>query len=245
VRAVLTDAQIEEQRRRAETESDIENALFPPLLMYAMQPWHTAAHLRLLDEDVTRIRDHPIGDPLHAITWLSASPTEGRKWRGGFFETCMKAKALHATTVTNGAEVAFDVRLPSGRNADIRLFIAGRHYFLECTVITESDEDQEIHAAWLDARKTQPDLLLARPGPFDPPGAKGPSPYYDANRFYIKVFDKLQKAGDPAEDADERRLAKSPISFLLAELRFAAAVLARTRVGLRRAVRGAAQHGVR
>lgn len=198
VRTALSDAHIEEHRHRVETESDVENALWPPLLMYAMQPWHTLDHLRLLDEDVTRIRDHPTGDPLNSTAWLASSPTEDREWRAGYFETCMKAKVLAFALTHPEAEVAFDVPLPSGRNTDIRLTLGERSYYLECTIITESDEDQGVHTAWLEARKTQPDLLLSRPGEFDPPGSKGPSSYYEANRFYIKVFDKLQKRGDPA-----------------------------------------------
>lgn len=199
VRAVLTDTYIEEQRGRAETESDIERAVWPPLLMYAMQPWHTPDQLALLDGDVTRLRDHPTGDPLHAISWLAASGTNAREWRAGYFETCMKIKALEIATGNDAAEVAFDARLPSGRDADIKLSVDDRSYYLECTVITESDEDQKVQAAWLEARRSDPGLRLVRPGPFDPPGSKGPSPYYDANRFYIKVFDKLQKGGDPVK----------------------------------------------
>jgi hypothetical protein len=199
VRDVLSDAHVEEQRLRAQTDPDIEHALWPPLLMYAMQPWHTPEELRLLDADVTRIRDHSTGDPLHAVSWLAASPTEGRRWRAGYFETCMKAKALAAASALDEADVEFDVRVPGGRDVDIKLSFGDRAYFLECTIITESDEDQQVRSDWLELRKSQPNLPLARPGPFDPPSSKGPSPHYDANRIYMKVFDKLQKGGDPAK----------------------------------------------
>lgn len=199
VRAVLSDTHIAEQRRRAETEPDLENAQWPSLLMYALEPWHTPGQLRLLDDDLTSIRDHGTDPQLHPADWLAASSADERKWRAGFFETSMKARALAFANSRDDVDVSFDVPLPSGRNADIKLTFAGQIYYLECTVITESDEDRAVRAAWLKARKTQPELLLSRPGPFDPPGAKGPSSYYDANRFYIKVFDKLQKHGDPAK----------------------------------------------
>ena len=198
VRSVLTDEHIAKQRRRAETEPDIEKALWPPLLTYVHWPWFTVDQLRSLDEDVTSLRDHPTGTRAHATAWLAASANEGRTWRSGLFETSMKARALAFANGNNNADVAFDVPVPCGRNVDIKLTIEDCSYYFECTIITESDEDQQVHAAWLEAREEEPDLLLARPGPFDPPGAKGPSPYYDANRFYIKVFDKLQKDGDAA-----------------------------------------------
>jgi hypothetical protein len=199
VRAVLSDTHVAAQRRRAETERDLDDAQWPSLLMYAMAPWHTPGQLRLLDGDLTSIRDHETDAQLPPADWLAASSADDRKWRAGFFETAMKARALAFANSRDDVDVSFDVLLPSGRNADIKLAIAGKPYYLECTVITESDEDQQVHTAWLKARKTQPGLVLSRPGPFDSPGAKGPSSYYDANRFYIKVFDKLQKNGDPAK----------------------------------------------
>jgi hypothetical protein len=111
VRAVLSDAHVEEQRRRAQTEPAIQDVLRPPLLLYAMQPWHTPDQLRLLDADVTRIRDHPTGDPVRAVKWLDASATDGRLWRAGYFETCMKAKALESASTHDDADVAFDAPL--------------------------------------------------------------------------------------------------------------------------------------
>ena len=196
VRAVLTDAYVDECRAWVRNEGDLENALWPPLLPYAMMPWHSPQQLRLLDADVRSIRDHPTSDPMTAVRWLAAKGADGRLWRGGLFETSVKARALAFATTREDWTVAFDVPLPSGRNVDIVLTSGDRSYFLECTVITESDEDQEVHAAWTKARKKDPRLLLARPGPFDTPTSKGASAYYDANRFYIKIFDKLQKDGD-------------------------------------------------
>jgi hypothetical protein len=116
----------------------------------------------------------------------------------GLVETAAKARALAFAAANDGWTVTFDAQLANGRDVDILLSGPERSYYVECTVITESDEDQQVHDEWLEARKTTSDLLLARPGPFDSANAKGPSPYYDANRLYIKVFDKLQKGGDPA-----------------------------------------------
>ena len=130
---------------------------------------------------------------------MSALRGESRKLRAGLVETAAKARALAFADASEGWTVMFDAPLANGRDVDILLAGPERSYSIECTVITESDEDQQVHDEWLGARKSTPDLLLARPGPFDPVNAKGPSAYYDTNRFYIKVFDKLQKGGDPAK----------------------------------------------
>ncbi len=199
IRSVLAEGYIEECRTWVRGEDDLKDALWPPLLVYAMMPWHTPEQLALLDADVRAIRDHPTSDSTAAVQWLAASRTDGRLWRSGFFETCVRAKALEAADHNEGWSVAFDVALANGRNVDIVMTTPDRSYYLECTVITESDEDQEVHGRWMDARKDDPGLLLSRPGPFDAPSSKGPSPYYDANRIYLKVFDKLQKGGDPTK----------------------------------------------
>ena len=199
IRAILTDDFIETQREWVRRHDDLDNALWSPLLMYAMMPWYSPEQVAQLDADVRAIRDHPTSDSAAAARWLSAGPTETRLWRAGFFETCVRAKALGAAADNEGWSVVFDMPLPNGRNVDIVLTTPDRSYYLECTVITESDEDQEVHGRWMDARKDDPALLLARPGPFDASDSKGPSPYYDANRIYIKVFDKLHRDGDPAK----------------------------------------------
>lgn len=196
IRAVLTDPYIHERREWVQSIDDLDDALWPPLLMYAMMPWHSRQQLAQLDADLRAIRDHPTSNSAASVRWLSAGPAETRLWRGGFFETCVRAKALAAAASNDKWSVAFDVELPNGRNVDIVLTTPDRSYFLESTVMTESDEDQAVHGRWMDARKDDPGLLLSRPGQFDEPGSKGPSPYYDANRIYIKVFDKLQKDGD-------------------------------------------------
>ena len=198
IAAVLTDAYLHEQRAWVRDEADLQSEDWPPLLGWTMAPWR-ADEIRLLDRDIRVVRDHSTSTPVQATAWLSARRGELRKLRAGLVETTAKARALAFAEASDGWTVAFHAPLANGRDVDILLSGPERSYFIECTVITESDEDQQVHDAWLEARKTTPDLLLARPGPFDSPNAKGPSPYYDANRFYIKIFDKLQKGGNPAQ----------------------------------------------
>jgi hypothetical protein len=198
IAAVLTDAYLQEQRKWVGDEANLENAEWPPLLGWTMAPWR-ADEIALLDSDIQMVRDHPTSNPVQATGWLSAKRGESRKLRAGLVETTAKARALAFADASDGWTVTFDAQLANGRDVDILLSGPERSYYIECTVITESDEDQQVHDEWLEARKSTPSLLLARPGPFDSPNAKGPSPYYDANRFYIKVFDKLQKGGNPAQ----------------------------------------------
>ncbi len=198
IAAVLTDAYLQEQRKWVGDEADLENVEWPPLLGWTMTSWR-ADEIALLDRDIQMVRDHPTSDPVRATAWLSAKRGESRTLRAGLVETTAKARALAFADASDGWTVTFDAPLANGRDVDILLSGPERSYYIECTVITESDEDQQVHDEWLEALKSTPDLLLARPGPFDSPNAKGPSPYYDANRFYIKVFDKLQKGGNPAQ----------------------------------------------
>jgi hypothetical protein len=198
IAAVLTNDYLQDQRAWVADEADLVHAEWPPLLGWTMTPWR-AHEIALLDSDIQMVRDHPTSNPVQATAWLSAKRGESRKLRAGLVETAAKARALAFTDANDGWTVTFDAQLANGRDVDILLAGPKRSYYIECTVITESDEDQQVHDEWLAARKNTPDLLLARPGPFDPPGAKGPSAYYDTNRFYIKVFDKLQKRGDPSQ----------------------------------------------
>jgi hypothetical protein len=196
--AALTDEYLQEQRAWVENEADLMHAEWPPLLGWTMSPWR-ADEIALLDSDLRTIRDHPTSNPAQATAWLSARHGDSRKLRAGLLETTAKARALAFADAHDGWKVTFDAPLANGRDIDILLAGPDRSYYIECTVITESDEDQQVHDSWLAARESTPDLLLARPGPFDAADAKGPSPYYDTNRFYIKAFDKLQKNGNPAQ----------------------------------------------
>jgi len=80
----------------------------------------------------------------------------------------------------------------------MRLEINGRFIRLENTVITEDDESRAVWANYCEAKKHGEDEFLMRPGKYDPPNAKGPSPYYNARRIYPKVYDKLALDFDPS-----------------------------------------------
>jgi hypothetical protein len=152
---------------------------------------------RLMDSAWLSRHPHIGSSPGNGVALREAPRVE--QLRAGRAETAAKARALAFADANDRWTVAFDAPLANSRDVDILLSGRERLHCCERTVITESDEDQQVLDEWLEARKTTPGLLLAPPGPFDSANAKGPSPYQDTSRFYTNVFDKLQKAGNPAQ----------------------------------------------
>jgi len=79
----------------------------------------------------------------------------------------------------------------------MKIDLNGRHIHVECSVLTQDEEDQKVWEAFRKEKITSPDAVLVRPGEHCPENARGPSPYYESTRFYLKVFDKLAKGFDP------------------------------------------------
>ena len=101
-----------------------------------------------------------------------------------------------ARVLRSGCEVEFEAPLANG-DSDMRARVNGRHFRIENTVIADSDEDRQGFDNYLAARKQDPEAIWMRPGKFDPPNARGPSPYYNTLRLYAKVYDKIAKNLDP------------------------------------------------
>jgi hypothetical protein len=124
--------------------------------------------------------------------FLKAGSRDDRLWAGGLFETFVKSRLLK-----EGLTIELDHPLPNGRDTDIWLEIDGKAFSLECTVLTESDEDREVWDRFIAARKVDSNATPGRPGEFDSADFKNSRPYYDSLRFYAKVYDKLAKDLDP------------------------------------------------
>src|SRR5262249_40049737 len=122
--------------------------------------------------------------------FLNAGPRDNRPWCAGLFEIFVKATLLRELGT---AAVQFDSTLPNGRGPDVRLEVQGKPLCLECTVITDSDEDQGTWERFIAEKSIDPDTVLVRPGKFSPPDAKSPSSYYNCVRLFAKVYDKLAK----------------------------------------------------
>ena len=70
---------------------------------------------------------------------------------------------------------------------------------LECTVITDGDEDQGTWGRFIAAKSLDSNAVLVRPGKFGPPDAKSPSSYNNCVCLFAKVYDKLVKDLDPSK----------------------------------------------
>ena len=150
----------------------------------------SVSEIHAFESDIDLVVKHSKQKQLREVTqFLKAEPKNDRLWVGGVFEIFVKSRLLKE----KGLAVELDYALPNGKQPDLRLEVAGRPFYLECTVITDSNEDREVWDRFIQAKKADSNTVLTRPGDFDSPDSKGPSLYYDCQRFYAKVYDKVAK----------------------------------------------------
>lgn len=196
IRTALTSEKIDELAKRIEkhTPADLEWDKWPPLALFIYR--RSISKVFALENDIALVFRHSsrknqknILDGLQAQS--STKRWEG-KWAGSLFEIFAKSLCLKE----RGLAVGLDYLLPNSSDTDIRMEMGGKRFHLECTVLTDSDEDREVWERFIEAKKEDPEICLTRPGQFDPPKPKGPSPYYDCLRVYDKVYDKIAKELD-------------------------------------------------
>jgi hypothetical protein len=167
---------------------------WPPFFGFLLKA--SGSKLVALESDLDLVlRNHPRESEKDLTDLVRADKGDGRTWHAGLFDLWVRATLLRQHRAPE-----FDVLLPNGRNTDVRLQVGQRRIRLENTVLTEDDESKEVFDRFLDAKTAQTiasDAPLSRPGPFDPPDAKGPSPFYNTVRLYAKVYDKLAARLDP------------------------------------------------
>lgn len=181
-----------EDRVRNTPASDLLFGYWPPA--YGLIASTSLEDIRSMDDEIHLVIER--SDPAKAkelVGFLRASEKEKNgAWYGGMFDIWSKG-----VVIRSGLPAEFDRPLPNGRDHDIRLELDGVEWSLENTVITQDDESIEVWNHFLVDKRSDPGRALVRPGPYCPPHAKGPSPYYDALRVYAKVFDKIAKNLDP------------------------------------------------
>lgn len=144
------------------------------------------AQLQTLESDLDLVVQHSKRKSVREVTAFLSSEGKDQNWTGGVFETFVKARLLREKVST----VELDWSLPNGKEADVRMGIAGRPWFLECTVLTDSDEDRK---AWQEyCARWEPDEV----GVFGP---KMRNAYYPCLRIYLKVYDKIAPKLDPSK----------------------------------------------
>jgi hypothetical protein len=196
IRLALCDEvlhQVEEKIRQADPV-DLSYALWPPLYGFCCIKSDEA--IAALDLDLRLVAQHAGPNTIPAITQFMKTKEGDRQgqWYGGLFDLWSKA-----TATNNGQKIELDSQLPNGRESDISVQLNGRRFRIESTVLTQDDESDQVWKRYLQDKRVDPNKVLIRPGPYCPPNAKGPSPYYLSLRFYAKVFDKLTQNLNPAK----------------------------------------------
>ncbi len=194
VDSALRSELLEEVTKRVEGDKleDLKGASWPPAFVFVYR--HSISEIQSFESDIDLVVRYSKRKQTPEITqFLKAQPKEDRLWAAGVFENFVKSRFLRE----KGRTVELDWRLPNGKETDVRLETGGRTFYLECTAITESDEDRAVWERFMAANKVNSKATLVRPGRFDSPKSKSPSPYYDCLRFYAKVYDKLAKDLDP------------------------------------------------
>ena len=183
-----------EQYVRLTPAHDLQYSKLPPA--FGILASSSIEDVRLIDKDLDLVIAKSKPEKAREIVgFLAASETDKiGTWYGGMFDVWSKC-----VIIRSGLSAEFDRLLPNGRDHDIMLDLDGTKLNLENTVITQDDESLEVWDHFLSDKRSDPAKVLIRPGPYCPPNAKGPSPYYDTLRVYAKVFDKVAKQLNPGK----------------------------------------------
>lgn len=167
---------------------------WPPLFLFLNR--HSIEEIIAFESDIDIIFSKTdIIKQSNIINPLKVKPSEKQwkgKWYGGLFEIFAKSCILKKGELP----VELDYPLRNGRDIDIQIGIDEKLFSLECTVITDSEEDRQVWDKYLAARKLNPEKILFRPGEFDSPNSNAPSHAYDCLRVYDKIYDKIAKKLD-------------------------------------------------
>jgi len=126
---------------------------------------------------------------------MAASGSKNRSWESGLFEIFVKSRFLKR----NDLATELDYTLPNSKEVDLHINLRGKGINIECTLLDESDEDKDVWDKFCADKEAFDKGVLIRPGKYDNSNSKSPSPYYNAARFYDKVFDKIAPSLCPEE----------------------------------------------
>lgn len=198
VRTIFTNKMLQEIIHEIEIKNidEFRGSTWPPLFCFVES--QSISVIQAFQSDIDLVIKHSGGKKIdEIIRFLSVKKgREDRYWVAGLFEIFIMSRFLKENEIS----AKIDHSLPNGRNVDVAAEINGKQFCFECTVITESEEDRNVWDKYMKAVRRDPNVSLVRPGNFDGPDYRSPSPYYDCVRFYDKVYDKLAKDLDPAKD---------------------------------------------
>jgi len=210
IKLALTDdilCEIESRIRRVPI-NELKYATYPPLLLFVYR--NDVNTVQALEEDILLIKNNSSPESFNnLIGFLKASEKRPRDWDSAFFEVFIKAVLLKRFAK---GSVILDKELPNGRNLDVLVLLYNRWINFEVTILSSSQEDYDVYNSFKEHLKKDPDIVLSRPGKYDPPNSKGPSPYYDEFRVYRKVYDKI---ADEKLDTDKSQMVPDEPNILL------------------------------
>lgn len=164
-----------------------DSVYVPPLFNFVAS--RTAEQVLAFDHDLQQVTGRVSKRARkESVSWLVARLYEDRRFSSKLFELSMRARALRAEAAGLVDGVNFDVLLPNGRDVDIQLLVGDRHLWLECTELTDSDDDRKANRLFNDRFRRIPTI---RPEP------RFGDPYFGTRRIYEKYYDKLAKDGNP------------------------------------------------
>ncbi len=207
IRKALSNERLKKIREWIENKNSDDLAVgnWPPLFLYIFS--HSVEEISALENDIALVVMNSKETSISALTrYLSADANEVRLWCGGIFEIFIKSQIIK-----NRLQSELDYILPNGKENDLRISIGDTFYHLECTVLTDSEEDIKVWGRFMTDKKNDRSAILVRPGKYDEPNGKAPSLYYDCLRFYAKVYDKIA----PKLNTEEGQLSESNKNVLI------------------------------
>lgn len=196
IREALDNEKLKEIKNRINTldDKELEVAYHPPVFCFLLKD--NKEIVTSLDGDMRLVINHTAVCKAQIVSFLKAGERQDREWLSGIFDLGIKARIL-SVVYNKCVKLEYPVEINSDKKCDAVINCKHRSYYIESTVLNQSDEDRAVHERWMNDIKKGGNRVLGRPGKFDQPNSKGPSPYYDCWRTYVKVYDKLALDFDP------------------------------------------------
>jgi hypothetical protein len=208
IKSALTPELLASIMKKIQNEclEDLRWGYWPPIFLYVDR--YPVENIIKLDEDIDLLVKHSKNKSKSDISNFLKSNEDGdRRWMGGLFEVYFKTRVLNFFN----NDIIFDEPLPNGKQPDIKVKVSNKIFYIEGSVLTDSDDDRQVYNRFLEYKKTKPNAVLGRPGEYDSKNPIVNSPYYDTIRFYLKVFDKLA----PNLDTSKSQLSDNSPNILL------------------------------
>jgi hypothetical protein len=191
IRAAMPTSKVKEIAERIEQDDSIDLEWTCRPSLYQFLKGHSLDEIKSFESDIALVVGH--SNEISRREIIQCLKANDRQWVGWIFETFVKARFVKE----KGCAVELDHPLPNQKKPDIRFVMGGKAFYLECTVLTGSEQDRKTWDRYIAAKKVDPNASLLGPVKFDSANSTGPGNYYDCIRFYTKVYDKIAKDLDP------------------------------------------------